>query len=690
MKRKIYGLILLLALVFSVGCNKEKEQPAPTPTATVTPTSTPTPTPANLAKTNIDKLPELFDNLMSYQPQNTIDYTNGVGYDVTLEFSLGQQIAELLELTDLESISIAGTMDVKDTLAANFDLCINDDKIMNAHLFADSANLLFNLPAYSANYAATTWEELLSAVTEEEVDFDGTSSLTGSGIIRTINTVDKNALPSNEEVTKLIRKHLEDFAACFLPVDGITENASIGTGDYLLAGKKYTVRADINDVYAIMESLETELQNYGEVDFGLEDLKTEGATALLLDYYVSENGDYAWAAYSDNATGEPVVFINTALGFCLYGINEDDTTEVFLCSEKTTEKSGTIIIPSPEEDEEAETDAMGTIDYEYTDTSFTMQAMIDTIVLTLEASKVNDTIRYDITMIVDGLSIVIVETVAPTYVDMSCSLASYGMEYLTTSVKTDIRDYVEIPVPQNTTTMDAWTEELDQETLLADLVQVLQKYPTLLALFTGSGEEPSEDEFSGSSEGSYETSKDYTDEFKSMTGYTVDDTGYVDFYPLESEVLAIGKPSTGFDTMQITEDQKNALMDYAKNNISNCEASSDTYYNVWGSVEFRDVQSYYTRDYYFTDSSNWDNSITFTFDAVSGGLASVDIYHEDKDTALGMANEILALLGVDYTVTAEIVEDYTFAKNFSFSGYDASEYGDNYYNVSFSVYYPEW
>ena len=42
------------------------------------------------------------------------------------------------------------------------------------------------------------------------------------------------------------------------------------------------------------------------------------------------------------------------------------------------------------------------------------------------------------------------------------------------------------------------------------------------------------------------------------------------------------------------------------------------------------------------------------------------------------------------TVNAEVVENYTFANNLSFSGYDGSEYGSNYYNVTFSVYYPEW
>lgn len=679
MKRKLFGLILLLSLVLCVGCNKNKKDATPTPVP-----ATPSPTPANLAKENLDKLPELFDKMMSYQPQTAVDSSQGAGYDVTMQVSLGQQITELLGLSDLESISAEGTIDVKDTMAANLDFCINSDKFLNAHVFADSANLLFNLPDYSENYAAISWEELLSSVTEE--DFLSGGDLTGSNVISTISTVDNNSLIANADLTKIIRDYVKDFAECFTHVSIAEKNTSIGTGDYLLAGKKHTVQANLNDVYAIMESLEAELQKYSaDFTFNMEELKAEDATTLFLDYYSSEDGAYAWAVYPDTNTNEPVVFINTALGFCLYKLYEDGTTEIALYSEKTTPTSGTITIPASEEDGED----VGTIDYEYSDTSFTMQAMIDSVVFTLELSKVNDTIRYEITVIAEGVSFVIKEIVAPTYVDVSCSMASYGMEYLTLSLSAKNRFYSEIPVPQNTVTMDDWSAALDQEALLNDIMEQLQKYPALATLLFGTDEDSSWDDISDPSDEPLEIPEDYTNDFTTMTGYSVSD-GYVDFYPVESEVLAIGQPSTGFDTMPITENQKSALFDYSKNAIPNCKTSTDTFYWIWGSIEYQDVQSYYSEDHSFTDSKNWDNSLTFCFDAVSGEFASVDIYHEDKDTALAIANDILALLGVDYTVTAEIVEDYTYAKNFSFSGYDGSEYGSNYYNVSFSVYYPEW
>lgn len=689
MKRKIYSFILLFSFIFIVGCNKQKNQPVPTPTTEATPTSTPTPTPIpeNLAKTNLDKLPEQFDNLMSYTTDNTVDYSNGIGYDVTIKFSLGQQIAELLGLADLNNISISGTVDMKDVIAANIGFYLNDSEVVNSHLFADSANLLFNFPKYSSNYAAITWEELTSSLGEEapaeESSLD--SSLTGSEyeVIRTISTVDK-PLPSDEALINSLRSLVQEFTDCFVEVEGITQNASIGTGDYLLSGEKHTVAANINDLYAILEKLETELQTYYEtIDLPMEDFQVEGATSFLLDYYISENGDYAWAAYPDNKSQEQLVFINTSLGFCLYHTKEDGTTETAMYSVKSSDQAGVITLLS------SETETSGTINYELGNNSASIYAVFDTIELTLETSKINDTIRYNATLITNGVSVVIKETATPNHTDISCSLASYGMEYLTLSVTTDTRDYVEIPIPQNSVAMDTWIQELDQVTLSTDLLQLLQDYPFLANLFGSFGDD-TEDEPIDTEDEPFALPEDYTDAFSGMTGYSVDSTGYVDFEPLEEEVLSLGEPSTGVDTILITDTQRQALLDYAGNAFADCEVSSNSFYWVWGSTEHNNVQSFYTKDYTYYDASSWDNSISITFDAVSGGFSSVDIYHEDKETALRMANELLALLGVDYTVTAEVAEEYTFIQNLYFSAYDGSQYGGNYYNVGFSVYYPEW
>jgi len=682
MRRKLYILLLLLTMVLAAGCNKDKKTPDTdaTPTIAATAAPTATPTPVNLAKENIDKLPAQFDKLLSYLPKEEVDYSNGIGYDIDMQFAVGEQLTELLGLTGFYNIRITGIVDVKDSFAANLSLYLNEKEVVNSHLFADSANLLFNLPKYSSDYAAISWDELLETLPEEEAT---DSSLTGSKqqVIRTINTVD-TTLPSSKDSEITIRKHLEDFAACFVAVNGITSNVSIGTGEYLLTGEKHTATANINDVYAVLSSLETELQDFSEVDLPLEDLLVEGATNFIADYYISSNGDYAWAVYPDNRTTEPLVFISTGLGFCLYRIQEDGTVTIALYSEKDSENAGVIYFPA-----ESEEEAEDTINYETGENSFSMHAMVEDIVFTLEASKVNEAIHYNATIVVDGMSLVMDSTTVAKRTDLSCTLASYGMEFLTLSMTSTARDYVEIPVPQTFVSTDDWMNNMDEETLIADLMELMMEYPFLMDLFGGYTDNTPDDPTTEPTD----TPTDVTVDFTTLTGYYVDADGYVDFYPEESEVLALGIPSTGLDTMKIAEDQKTSLMDYAKNAFGNCQTDTESFYWIWGSTEYQDVQSYYTKVYTFADKDNpYDNNITLEFDAVSGEFTSASIYHQDKETALRIANDILILLGTTYTVTAEAVENYTFANNFSFSGYDGSEYGSNYYNVTFSVYYPEW
>ena len=114
---------------------------------------------------------------------------------------------------------------------------------------------------------------------------------------------------------------------------------------------------------------------------------------------------------------------------------------------------------------------------------------------------------------------------------------------------------------------------------------------------------------------------------------------------------------------------------------------SYTYYNVWGSAEYGDVASYYTLYCEYADPENWDNDITYLFDAVSGDFIGVDIYHSSKEEALRIANEIFKTVGGTYTITDTMVEEgtYDYDAGFSFYGYDAAPYGDNYYYVSFSI-----
>jgi len=697
MKKRIYCMLLLLVLIFSAGCNKEKtnhpvptptEEAAPTntPTPTSTPTPTPTPVPENLAKIQLEKLPEQFDTLMSYNQETTADLSKGIGYDITMDISLGDQIISLLGLEGLEKFGLSGTFDMKDTIAANLSLNLNNSEVINAHAFADSSKLYFNLPKYSANYAVSTWEELL-----ESADMDASAF---SGITT-------EALTASADLPNKLRSHLVSLVNCFDEVDGITKDATIGTGDYTLTGEKHTVKASKTELIAVFSALEETLSTYTGTDMSTltDDFLPEESNALVLDYYVDANGNYAWAFYPDSIAAEPPVFINTDKGFCLYR-EEDGVASVLMSSVKSSETSGTVTMF----DGETDGNALFVADYTAEKDTFNMVAKLyqedsqEPIELTLKSSTANEILSYDLTVVVEGMSIVMKQTTAKNDVTMSLTLASYGVKYATIDYIIKLRDYVEIPTPANTTTIDTWVNSIDQTALTSDLMTLMQEYPFLMTLMGLSGEDfdpdNRENEWVDDTPGddAFEMPAGYTDDFMNMTGYSVDEDGYVDFEPLPDEVFAAGKPSTGLDTLKVSDDQVQALFDIAKKAIPNCQSDSSAYYWVWGSVEYDDVRSYYTNEFEFDDPDNWDNSITFTFDAISGEFTSVDIYHASKEEALRIANEVFQVLGGTYTITDTMVEDYTYddENGFSFSGYDAAQYGSNYYNVGISIYSSDW
>lgn len=693
MKKRFYCLLLLLALVFTAGCNKEKnDTPAPTPTveATATPTSTPTPTPTpvpeNLAKTRLDKLPEYLDTLMSYNPESTLDYSNGIGYDLTMDISLGNQIISLLGLDGLEKVGLSGSFDMKDTIAANLSLNLNSSEVINAHVFADSDKMFFNLPKYSSNYAATTWQELFESADMEDFAFSGITTET---------------LTASADMTNKLRSHLVSLINCFDKVDGIEKDVTIGTGEYTLTGEKHTVKASKTELIAVFSALEETLTTYTGTDMSdlTDDFLPEESNALVLDYYTDANGNYAWVLYPDSEAEEPPVFINTDKGFCLYR-EESGVASVLMSSVKSSETSGTVTMF----DGETDNTPLFVADYTTGNNTFDMVAKLyqeespNPIEITLKSSTANETLSYDLTMVVEGMSIVAEQTTTKNDMTMSLTLASYGVKYGTIDYTLKLRDYAEIPTPSNTTDIENWVNTLDQTALTTDLLTLLQEYPFLMNLMNLSGEDfdpdNRENEWTDDTltEKDFEMPAGYTDDFMNMTGYSIDEDGYVDFDPLPDEVFAAGKPSTGLDTLKISDDQKQALFDIAKKAIPNCETDSSAYYWVLGSVEYDDVRSFYTNEYAFEDSNNWDNSIAFTFDAISGEFTSVEIYNTSKDEALRLANEVFQVLGGTYTLTAEMVEDYTYddENGFSFSGYDAAQYGGNYYNVEISIYSSDW
>ena len=483
MKRKLLTFLLLLIMVFAVGCNNKdtKNNPASTPTPTATPPATPTPTPINQAKENLEKLVSGYTSVLEKQPGNQIDLSKGIGYDLTLDISPGKQIMGLLGISGLDSVRLTGTMDVKDTISSNLELYLNASEIIKASVFMNGDNLLFNLPKYASNYASLSLEELLSAEDAALSDSLGTIK---------DNLTPSKSLELSTELTKMFQTHLTSLVDAFKKVDAITPNSSIGTGEYTMTGDRYTVIADPKDILNILKAFEADMEKYyGELDFGLSDLEGDTATALFLDYYTDETGNYAWAFHTDESPDEQIVFINTSLGFCLYRA-EDGKQIPAMASVKYDEKTGVVTLYSgdeaPAEGELPE--EIGSIDYEYEENSLRADILFDTIEASIECSVTNDVVSCDITLIVDGMSFVIKEKASKEHIEASFTLASYGIEYATVNMDLTLRDYVDTPAPTNAVDLETWSAGLNQFSLLGDLTRLMQEYPFLALLFNSSEE----------------------------------------------------------------------------------------------------------------------------------------------------------------------------------------------------------
>ncbi len=681
MKKKLLSMFLLLTLLFTAACNKEKtkeptptatEAPTATPAPTATSTPTPTPVPENLAMAALESLSDSLDFLMEYTPEETADYSDGIGMDMSMSLTVNSDIMALFGLTDLESLRLDGSYDIKDIMAANFTFSLDESELLNFQMITDMNQFFFNLPKYSDRYAGFTLEELLDS-TGEDLEWEEVESPSASGlfsddayqVIRTNTTVDSASLATDAEITELIYTYLKRFVDCFQPQDGSESNVSIGTGDYTMTGEKYTVTASAANLQAVIDAMAADPKMPETLAQELDTLLFDSFNSFVMNYYVNESGSYAWEIYPDTQASKSVVFISAPTGFCLYS-SENGTDNIAFYSVTTGEGTGTITIPTTEEGE-----ADICAEYNITDENNASVHMIaDTMEFTMNVSKTGDTVKYDYTVVVDGLSIVLKATIVPEKeADVSISLASYGMLIASLDLQASFRDYTEIPMPKDSVDLDTWAANLDVEAFLADLEQLMTDYPALAELFLGSGEE--EDGLPEDEE-PFVLDENYSDDFMNMTGYNIDEYGFVYFLPLEEEVLAIGKPSTGYDRYSVSDEIRQALLNLGAKTFPALTPEVCTNYSVSGIVDYNNVSSYYTEEHTYLRNNDWEVYCGIVFDAVSHELIQIYIYHETPEEALAFINEALAVLGLE-AATVEDLENYADRGDFYVYGFEVYE-----------------
>lgn len=677
MKKKLLSMFLLLTLLFTAACNKEKTaEPTPTtaptateiPTATPTPSPSPTPVPENLAMAALESLSDSLEYLVEYTPEETVDYSNGIGMDLAMDFTVNSDILQLIGLADLESIHLDGSYDIKDIMAANFTFFLGETELLNFNMFTDMNNVLFNLPKYSDQYAGFSFEELANS-TSEEIEWEEGETPSASGlfsddayqVIRTNTTIDSANIPTSEDMTELIYVYVKRFVDCFQPQEISEENVSIGTGNYTMTGKKYTVSASATDLQAVIDAMAADPTMPAELAQELDALLLDGFNSFVMNYYVNEEGSFAWEVYPDTEADQPAVLVSVPTGFCLYSTAEDGTENIILYSVTTGEGAGTITIPTTEE---GVSDI--SVEYNFTDeNNGSIHVMADAMELTMNVSKNGDIMQYDYTFVADGSSILMKATVTPQKeADLTVDIASYGMLIASVELNATFRDYNEIPVPQDYVDLDTWTANLDTEAFNADLEQLMEDYPALADLFLGSEEEEEMEP--------YIPDENYSDAFMNMTGYYMDEYGYVYFEPSEEEVLAIGEPSTAYARYPLSAETRQQLLDLGAKNFPAFAPEVYTSYIISGSAEYNNVTSDYTEEYIYLLDESWEVYYDLVFDAVSQELIGITISHKTEEEALALINEALTILGVE-AVTPEEPEFEAVAGNFYVYGYELYE-----------------
>lgn len=659
MKKKLILFFLCLTLLFATACGGEKQpQATPTPTESPTPSPSPspspTPTPVNAAKETLHNLETAWESLLNWNSTGNLDVSKGFGYDVTMDVSVNQMLMSLLGMADFSNFSIEMSMDMSNELLfADVALNLNKEELFDMVLFFDYETLIYNIPKYSSAYA---------------------------GMTQTVETDSTVSIPDTEALVTLYKDFITDLFDTFQIEEGFTDNASIERNGYKVTGQKFTVSASVSDINAILNKFgSTFLELYPSGEIEITEIPEDEISVLYFSVYKGADGTFAWELCPDTAKDEPVGFLSAENGFCLF-TTTDGATEVLLRSEKSSSVEGTVYFPN-DGDEFA-------LNYTLSDNSISLADLEDTIAVSIGWQFSTDYISLDLSVTTEEIGLTYQMVADGKKAHMDIAVSSYGTQLAKISADYTIREFQTFTMPESYLDEEAWEAQLDKEALQADIDALVAKYPILETLFDFA-EDPDDsyyDDWTGEDYYDdwyddtpvYDPTATYINDFMNMTGYAVDEYGDVFFEALESEVLALGIPSTALITTEITADQRQALINYVTTVFANDYEQSGSFYYVYGNVADNSVESQYFTEYYITDNTNGYNVVDLYFEAVTGYFHAMDIYSSSRDEAFRMANEILALLGgtgtLDTGLDATTLEEGCWIGDFLIYGYDYGAY----------------
>ncbi|MBQ9118758.1 MAG: hypothetical protein IJY09_01735 [Lachnospiraceae bacterium] len=615
--------------------------------------------------------------------KQTPDVFEGSGVEMTLEVEPGKELLENYGLAGLEKIGMEIDGDFKEEFMATVDVALNGSSLLEMAMAADNENVYVNLPKYSDSYMAVSIEETLGMSLEEyQEQMMGAMSASMEG------------MPTVSDI-KEIWKDFSTGMIGSITYEDREKDSKVGIEGYEVSGNKYINKVDMEKMGKTLNELMEALAEFDALEITAEEIEIDEELKMYLNYYEGEEGTYA-VELTDEEEG--FVFVAAEKGYCLYA-GDGEENETLFYTVKESDTKGEIVLTLDGEEFVIEYD-----NYSKNGVDLKMDIEGIEVALSIQEKSGLTTITFD----VDGMGMKVSGTLEGTEKETKLTLSgSYqDVEIGTLTMNVKVRDYKEVKIPSDVVDMETWSTGLDVEALMTDLQQIMVDYPFIGNLVNSYiGGEMDEDDYddyddsdviggddvvvggdditgSDDVETPYEIPAGYSDEFMAFTGYAVDEDGYVDFEPTEEEVLAVGKPSTGFDTIPVTAEQKADLIAYAENAFKEFYLSDYVGYYVWGSIEYESVESYYQEDYTYYDDAEFSNSIELTFDLVSGELGRINVRNVDQAEAIRMTNELLQIVDVDFTVTEENMEEYNEIENVVVSGYE----GSSSYSISVAVY----
>lgn len=455
MKKKIFGILMCSMILCTTACGKITQSKEPTPT----------PIPPNEAEVKLNEIISEIKTTVNKVGANNVK-EKGSGYDLTVDLTVDESVATMIGLTDITSVSIISSANVKDNAHSTVAVKIGDKDLLSVDVTIDKENVYFNIPEYSDVYAKMPISEAIEGSDIDITDLEEAFS----------------DIPDLTEVTDLFNEFIADFSDCLKPEIGFTNNSEIGFNDYKFKGTKYTLTAKTTDVKGVFDKFSKKLSEYSFmtiVEENTDDLINEKDDSgdkietLYLNYYVGKNNNVAWE-FTDNE-GHAFVYISSDAGIKVYTVDGEDVTTI-LYTTINKEVTGKLA-QSKTKGQIVLVDFNGygenlILNYEGNKDDFKLTYEEESSVFEVSYKKEDTRLNIEAKITSEEFIVSIKASQYDKRTTMSAELTAEDIKLATLKITGEERDYKDFSIPTDTVDTEEWSKQLDTDKFEKDLTDI--------------------------------------------------------------------------------------------------------------------------------------------------------------------------------------------------------------------------